>query len=873
MKNLTPMMRQYFDIKEKYKDCILFFRLGDFYEMFFDDAITASKELQITLTGRDCGEKERAPMCGVPHHAAENYIAKLIQKGYKVAICEQTEDPAEAKGIVKRDVIRVITPGTVLSENMLNEKDNNYIVCLFKDEDSIGLAYTDLSTGELKACEIPGKDSESKIIHELVKIDPKEIILNKMDNDFIKNQIGTFVHIYTEELEDWYFKKDRTKGKILNHFQIASMKGIGLEDRDVATRALGALLIYLSETQKNTVSHLNRLHVYEIDDHMMMDKATLKNLELIETVMDKRVQGSLLGILDKTHTAMGGRKLKQWIKEPLNDMEKIKKRLDSVELFIQEDILRNNLKTYLKEVYDLERLIGKVACKTANARDLLALHASLSVLPDIKESITGLPSLLIDEIDARISNHTPICENIEKAFLEDPPYTIKEGGLIKDGFSEELDELKASIYDGKKWIANLEDDQKQKTGIKSLKVGFNKVFGYYIEVTKSYYDLVPENYIRKQTLVNCERFITSELKEVESKVLNAEAKINELEYKLFIEIRDEIEGFVDSIQQTSEALSELDVLLSYATVSCELGYVKPTVNDSDTIMIKRGRHTVVENLMENGIFVANDTWIDSKDNSFLLITGPNMAGKSTYMRQTALIVLMAQIGCFVPCEEASIGIVDRIFTRIGAFDNLAQGQSTFLVEMSELAYILNTATPKSLIILDEIGRGTSTYDGLSIAWAVVEYLCNDEKKIKTLFATHYHELTTIEGQIKGVKNLSVDVKEDKDDIIFLHKIVEGSANQSYGIQVAKLAGVPTELLENAKNKLSLLENEEKKALNYSSSQPDTKDKAEEQISLFNHEHYALHYSIIEQLRNINLYHTTPMEAMKILEELIKKTGE
>ena len=867
MRNLTPMMRQYFEIKDKYMDCILFFRLGDFYEMFFDDAITASKELQITLTGRDCGEKERAPMCGVPHHSAENYIAKLIHKGFKVAICEQTEDPSVAKGIVKRDVIRVITPGTVLSDNMLNEKENNYIACIYKAEDSIGLAYADLSTGELKACEIIGKEFESKVIDEIVKINPKEIISNKADNSPILSKIKLFTKVFMAEIEDWYFKKDVSTEKIFNHLNIKSMKGIGLEDKESGARALGALLIYLSETHKNTISHLNHLNVYEIDNYMILDKATLRNLELVETVMEKKVEGSLLSVLDKTHTAMGGRKLKQWLKEPLTDVEKIKNRLDAVEILIEEDIIRNNLKAYLKKVYDLERLVGKVACKTANVRDLIALSVSLSVVPDIKENMGGITSLLIYEINQNINDHQNICRIIEEAFTEDPPYTIKEGGIIKEGFNQDLDNLKASIYDGKQWIANLENDQKQSTGIKSLKVGFNKIFGYYIEVTKSYYDLVPENYIRKQTLANCERFITPELKEVESKVLNAEAKINELEYEIFNKIRDNIEKFVSSIQQTSEALSQLDVLLSFAKVSSELNYAKPIINNSDTIMIKRGRHTVVENLMENGIFVANDTWIDSKDNSFLLITGPNMAGKSTYMRQTALIVLMAQIGCFIPAEEASIGVVDRIFTRIGASDNLAQGQSTFLVEMSELAYILNTATNKSLIILDEIGRGTSTYDGLSIAWAVVEYLCSEKKRIKTLFATHYHELTTLEEKINGVKNLSVEVKEDKEDIVFLHKIIEGCANQSYGIQVAKLAGVPQELIENARRKLIVLEDKEKKSLEYKEHVWNTDIKIEEQISLFDSKNYA----IIEKIKEINLLNTTPMDAMRILEELIKET--
>lgn len=862
MERLTPMMKQYLEIKDQYKDCILFFRLGDFYEMFFEDAVVASKELEITLTGRDCGQEERAPMCGVPHHSAENYISKLINKGYKVAICEQTEDAAQAKGIVKREVIRIITPGTVISPTMLSEKDNNYLLSIFADEEGIGLAYTDISTGELKGSEINETDT-SKLLNEIAKIKPSEIIINSfLHYDKMLDEAKHITDAYINEIEDWYFKDDFTLEKVMNHFQIKALKGLGLDEKPYTVKALGALLGYLTETQKNTLTHLSKIDIYDINNHMSLDKATLKNLELIETVFEKRVQGSLLGVLDKTSTAMGGRKLKQWIKEPLNTLKPIQLRLDAVDALQNNGLIRNNIKESLKKVYDLERLCGRIACGTANARDLIALKNSIASLPDIKADLSVLQSELLHKLNDSIDPLYDILEMILKSIEEEPPYTIKEGGLIKAGYHSELDDLKSSIYDGQQWIANLENTERSNTGIKSLKVGFNKVFGYYIEVTKSYYHLVPDSYIRKQTLANCERFITPELKEVESKVLNAEAKINQLEYQIFLEIRDTIQQYTESILNTAQAVAELDVLVSLGEVSEKLNYVKPKVNKSDLIKITKGRHPVVELTIKNGMFVSNDTYMDASDSSFLLITGPNMAGKSTYMRQTAMIVLMAQIGCFVPADEAEIGIVDRIFTRIGASDNLSQGQSTFLVEMSELAYILNSATEKSLVILDEIGRGTSTYDGLSIAWAVVEYMCSHLKRIKTLFATHYHELTQLERLIPGVKNLNVDVKEDNDDVIFLHKIIEGCASQSYGIQVAKLAGVPDELLENASLKLLELEN---KSSEVNLSVKNTVQE-EHQLSLFDEQNNKL----INRLKNTDLLNTTPLQALSILEELIKE---
>ncbi len=803
---LTPMMRQYMEIKESYRDCILFFRLGDFYEMFFDDAIVASKAMEVTLTGKSCGEAERAPMCGVPYHAADTYIARLVDKGFKVAICEQTEDPAQAKGIVKREVIQVITPGTVISQTMLNEKENNYLASVYLTENSAGVAYCDISTGEISATEIEGMDFWERLLNELVKIRPREIIGNDvLDAPKTAEEIKAATDAYISVLNEGYFNRDTGRQRILSQFHIGSLTGLGLSDSQNAFYALGALLSYLFETQKQGLSHLSNLNLYDTGKHMSLDKATIKNLELTETLFEKHVQGSLLGVLDKTHTAMGSRKMKQWIREPLNTLEEISARLDAVEALCDDVLTRNNLKEGLKKIYDLERLAGRVACGNANGRDLNALKTSVFVLPEIKSELSDLNSRLLNSLNEEIHPLTEIQELIEKAIVDDPPFTIKEGGLIREGYSQELDDMKHSIRDGQAWIAGLEGTERERTGIKTLKVGFNKVFGYYIEVTKANMELVPENYIRKQTLVNCERYITPELKEVESVVLNAETKINQLEYELFSELRKTVESYIGLIQQTSAAVAALDVLTSFAEVSGKLSYVKPQVYEGDEIRIDKGRHPVIESMIKDGIFVSNDTYLDRDRESMLLITGPNMAGKSTYMRQTALIVLMAQAGCFVPADYAKIGVVDRIYTRIGASDNLAQGQSTFFVEMSELAYILNTATPRSLVILDEIGRGTSTYDGLSIAWAVVEYLCKDKKQVRTLFATHYHELTALEGHIKGLRNLNVDVKEQNGNIVFLHKIVEGSASRSYGIHVAKLAGVPDRLLEAAEEKLRELE--------------------------------------------------------------------
>lgn len=883
---LSPMMEQYMKIKDEYKDCILFFRLGDFYEMFYDDAITSSRELELTLTGKNCGQEERAPMCGVPFHSADTYIARLVEKGYKVAICEQVEDPATAKGIVKREVIQIVTPGTVTSQTMLKEKENNYLASIYWEAGHVGIAYCDISTGELYTTEENCNNEYETIINELAKINAREIIVNEPFADaYGKEEFAAVTGGYICVQKDSYYTEKSAVTAIKAQFNTLSLNSLGIDGRDYCILSLGALLLYLLEIQKHSLAQLTNCQFYELGKHMSLDKATLRNLEITETLYDKRVQGSLLGVLDKTHTAMGSRKLKQWLREPLNNSEEINARLDGVEELVNEIILSNNIKEALKQIYDFERLAGRVASGNANGKDLIALRNSLFVLPEIKENLAYSEATILKDLKEEIADLKDIYDLIETAIVDDPPFTIKEGELIKEGYSKELDDLKFSIKDAKQWIANLENTERERTGIKKLKVGFNRVFGYYLEVTRSNYDDVPDNYIRKQTLANCERFITPELKDMESIVLNAEGKINQLEYELFSEIRNIIQGHIKSIQMTSQAVAKLDVLCAFADVSNKYGYVRPIMDDSFQLQIEKGRHPVIEQTTENGLFVSNDTYINNSDTSMLLITGPNMSGKSTYMRQTALIVLMAQAGCFVPCHRARIGVVDRIFTRIGASDNLAQGQSTFYVEMSELAYILNCSADRSLIILDEIGRGTSTYDGLSIAWAAVEYLCNAKTHIRTLFATHYHELTVLEKEIPGVKNLNVDVAEENGNIVFLHKIVPGSASRSYGIHVAKIAGVPRILLENAENKLAELEGMGVATTDYArdkgmqGSMLDSSDfeaskgsknlrtsKAAEdsgQLSFF----APGPNPIVERLRSLNLMEITPSQAIKVLEEL------
>ncbi len=895
---LSPMMQQYTEIKEQYKDCILFFRLGDFYEMFFDDAKLAAKELELTLTGKNCGQEERAPMCGVPFHAAESYIAKLVEKGYKVAICEQTEDPAQAKGIVKREVIKVVTPGTLTSQTMLSEKENNYLAAVYADSELMSVAYCDISTGQLYLTEYNGVDLYDVIVNELVKIKASEIIVSQtFSEEYPIEEIKNITGAYINTLSDAYFSEKSCTELIKAQFNCISLTGLGLDSRPHAVLALGSLLNYLLETQKQTLKHLTRIEMYEIGTHMALDKATIRNLEITETLYEKKIQGSLLGILDKTHTAMGSRKMRRWLREPLNNAAEINARLDGVEELYNDLLVRNNIKENLKQIYDFERLAGRIACGNANGKDLIALRNSIAVLPELKSELSAMNSAILHRINDSISELDEVMNLIDRAICEEPPFTVKDGGLIKEGYSQELDNLKFSIKDGKAWISGLEATERERTGIKNLKVGYNRVFGYYLEVTKSYYELIPDNYIRKQTLANAERFITPELKEMENLVLNAETKINQTEYELFTEIRSFIEKYIPEIQLSSDAVAELDVLTSFAHVSDRLGYIKPVVDESLTLEIVKGRHPVIEQTVSDGLFVSNDTYLNDKDESMLLITGPNMAGKSTYMRQTALIVLMAQAGCFVPCERAHIGVCDRIFTRIGASDNLAQGQSTFFVEMSELSYILNNAKERSLIILDEIGRGTSTYDGLSIAWAAVEYLCSENTHIRTLFATHYHELTALEDERYGVKNLNVDVAEENGNIVFLHKIVEGSASRSYGIHVAKLAGIPKALLERAESKLSELENDvistnttersgrqiydslqlgentnadstesgsgNKNARSSKSSESSGGKVTEEQLSMFS---FAPN-PVIAKLRELDLMEITPSKAFAVLEEL------
>lgn len=886
--SLSPMMQQYLDIKEQHKDSILFFRLGDFYEMFFDDAKIVSKELELVLTGKSCGLEERAPMCGVPFHSCDTYIARLIEKGYKVAICEQVEDPKECKGLVKREVVQIITPGTLTKQSMLDERENNYLASIFMSSNCIALAYCDVSTGEFFCTDFSKAGGIQTVTNEIVRLNAKELILTKECYDELQmDEIIHLVNPYVNILDDSFFSEDSAKNVILKQLNLTSLMGIGLGDKPEAISAAGSLLMYIFETQKQSLTHINKILTYQVGSFMALDKATIRNLELTETLYDKKVKGSLLGILDKTHTAMGSRKIRQWIREPLNRVSEINRRLDGVEQLYNDVLLRNNLKTALKEIYDLERLVGRISFGSANGKDLIALKYSLASIPEIKGDLCVFNSGILFDLNKRISDFLDIHDLIENSIKEDA-VGIKEGNVIKDGFNDELDDLKLSIKDAKEWIANLEGAERERTGIKNLKVGFNKVFGYYIEITKSNYNLTPDNYIRKQTLVNCERFITPELKEMESLVFNAESKINQLEYTIFTEIRKRIQQEIPLIQETAIAIAELDALISFADVSAKLGYIKPIVNDQDEIYIKGGKHPVIEQTISDGMFVSNDAYTNCSDTSMLLITGPNMAGKSTYMRQNALIVLMAQAGCFVPCEYAKIGVVDRIFTRIGASDNLSQGQSTFFVEMSELAYILNCSTDKSLIILDEIGRGTSTYDGLSIAWAVVEYLCSSKKRCRTFFATHYHELTALEGQMAGCKNLNVDVAEENGNVLFLHKIVEGSASRSYGIHVAKLAGVPTRILKDAESKLQELENNGQRLSldafdiginkNISQSNGDSSsigqngdmqnclcdDNVEEsQLSFFS----LMKNPIVERLKALDLMEIRPSEAVALLEEL------
>ncbi len=861
MAQLTPMMQQYFEIKNQHKDKILFFRLGDFYEMFFDDALTASKELEITLTGRDCGQEERAPMCGIPYHAAENYIARLIEKNYKVAICEQVEDPALAKGIVRREVIRVITPGTVLESSMLDERNNNYLLSLCSDNKQISMAYLDISTGEFFCTYADSSDSPS-IISELNRINPSEIIANTELHDI------TAAYPTTSVLDKRFFDHEDCVRRLRRQFGVSSLEGLGIETESLQ-RCTGALLLYLDDIQKISLDNINFIKSYSISNFMVLDQSTRRNLELSETIRGKTQKGALLSVIDKTSTAMGGRKLKSWLEKPLLSTTEINARLDAVDELYDDFLKREEIKEYLKSMYDIERLASRIALGSANAKDLIAFRNSVRNLPYIKALLSGCTSTQLKDIHERLDNLEDLYLIIDKSINEEPPFLLREGNLIKDGYLPELDEIRSASVNGKQWIAELEQQEKEKTGIKSLKIGFNKVFGYYIDITKSNLSSVPDYFIRKQTLSNSERYITPELKRLEDMVLGAEEKLIELEYQTFIGIRNEIAVHIKRIQQTAAFLSDLDCFCSLAEVSQKYNYTRPVVNNSDALIIENGRHPVVEAQNTELKFVPNDTLLDNDDNRLLIITGPNMAGKSTYMRQVALITLMAQIGCFVPASKAEIGVVDRIFTRVGASDDLASGQSTFMVEMSELANIINNATAKSLVILDEIGRGTSTFDGLSIAWSVVEYI-SDKGKLgsKTLFATHYHELTELEDKLEGVKNYCVMVEEKGKDIIFLRKIARGGANGSYGIHVARLAGIPEPVLERSAEILSILEQSEKNNQTdiYVRRRRKRPLLSDNEPNLFN----FISFSLADELRALDVANMTPVQALNKLLELQEK---
>ena len=869
MAAFTPMMQQYLDIKNQYKDCIMFYRVGDFYEMFFDDALTASKALEITLTGKDCGQEERAPMCGVPYHAYEVYANRLIEQGYKVAICEQVEDPKQAKGLVKRDVIQIITPGTNLSTQNLKEGQNNYIMSIYAFDNAYGIAVADITTGEARTCQVT---SQEKCKDEINKYQPSEIICNETllcqdwDWDYYRERL----HITISAIDDWHFNEEQAANCLLKHFKVQSLEALGLKDRSLTVIASGALMEYLIETQKSSLDHMNRLELYAVDDYMILDSSTRRNLELTETLRDKEKRGSLLWVLDKTMTAMGARLLRTNIEQPLIRKDRIEERLDAIEQLNREAINREELREYLNPIYDLERLMTRISLKTANPRDLISFKTSLSYLPYIRQLLAGYPSGLLHQIYEDLDGLEDIHQLLEDSIIEDPPLQIKEGGIIKDGYLEHIDELKHAKTDGKQWLAELETKEREASGIKNLKIKYNKVFGYYFDVTNSYKELVPEHFIRKQTLANSERYTTEELDKLADTILGSEDKLCALEYETFCDIREKISGEIKRVQRTAHAVAMLDVMASLAYVTEQNHYIRPVMNEEGRLKIQGGRHPVVEKMIPNDLFIRNDTELDINENRIAIITGPNMAGKSTYMRQTALIVLLAQMGCYVPADQADIGIVDRIFTRVGASDDLASGQSTFMVEMSEVANILRNATVNSLLILDEIGRGTSTYDGLSIAWSVVEYISNFHRLgAKTLFATHYHELTELEGQLPGVHNYCIAVKEQGDDIVFLRKIMRGGADRSYGIQVAKLAGLPQDVIERANEILSELLDEHDlagKGKKVTVAKPKKKEEPK-QLSFFAN---PMEQEVVAEIQSLDLSNMTPMKALVYLSELQEK---
>ncbi|WP_196801574.1 DNA mismatch repair protein MutS [Pseudobutyrivibrio ruminis] len=863
------MMQEYLKTKAEYEDCILFYRLGDFYEMFFEDAKTASKELELTLTGKSCGMEERAPMCGVPFHAADTYINRLVARGYKVAICEQVEDPKEAKGLVKREVIRVVTPGTNIDQLALEEGSNNYIMSLVYNKGVFGIATCDVSTADFFLTQV---DNTRSFTDELFRFNPAEIIYHKSlyESGIDITDIAEKLECALSQLDESYFDDTLSTRELLNHFKAHSLEGLGLIDFPVGKVAAGSLLIYLKETQKSELTHLTHITPYTDGKFMLIDSSTRRNLELTETMRDKSKRGSLLWVLDKTKTAMGARQLKSFIEQPLVSVDEIIRRQDAIEEINKSLIDREELREYLSSVYDLERLITKITYQSANPRDLIAFKQSIGMLSPIKALLNGFSCHLINDLNSNIDDLKDLYVLIDSAIAEEPPISSRDGDIIKTGYNEEVDRLRAAKIDGKKWLADLEAKERDKTGIKNLKIKFNKVFGFYLEVTNSYKDLVPDYYVRKQTLANAERYYTPELKELEDSILGAEDRLNTIEYEFFKTVRDTIAAEVDRIQISAKAIAVLDAIISLAVVSEKNHYVKPVINNRGVIDIKEGRHPVVEQMINADQFIANDCYLDLDSNTIAIITGPNMAGKSTYMRQVALIVLMAQIGSFVPAEEATIGVVDRIFTRVGASDDLSTGQSTFMVEMNEVANILHNATSKSLLILDEIGRGTSTYDGLSIAWAVVEHIAYNIGA-KSLFATHYHELTELEGQLKGVHNYCIAVQELGEDIIFLRKIIPGGADQSYGIQVARLAGLPEEVLSRARTIVNSLNENDIAAV---SDKIAMQEKMEEKLqSLSGISISESDATIISDLKNLDVTKITPLEAMNLLYEFHNRVNE
>ena len=878
MAELTPMMQKYMETKEQYRDCILFYRLGDFYEMFFEDAVVASRELEIALTGKSCGLEERAPMCGIPYHAVEGYLTKLVSRGYKVAICEQVEDPKLAKGLVKREVIRVVTPGTNLNVQSLEASKNNYLMCIAYTSDGIGISAADVTTGDYYVTEV---EDLRKLNDELMKYEPSEIICNEafLVSGFDVADLKARLHISVNALESHMFDDDGCRRILMKHFKVNTLIGLGIEEFPTGILAAGALLQYLYDTQKTDLEHFTHIYPYLTSKYMLLDSSTRRNLELTETLREKQKRGSLLWVLDKTKTAMGARLLRSCIEQPLIEKEEMEKRLDAIQELNQDSISRDEIREYLNPIYDLERLLSKVTYKTANPRDLIAFRNSLQMLPPIKTVLSAFQKEELTKIREQIDGLEDIYRLIEEAIIDEPPLSIREGGMIKDGFDETIDRLRSAKHDGKQWLAQLEEEDRERTGIKNLKIKYNKVFGYYFEVTNSYKDLVPEDYIRKQTLANAERYTTPRLKELEDTILNAEDKLQTLEYDVFCKIRDTIAQELVRIQNTAKEVAKLDVYASLSLVSERNHYVRPKLNEKGVIDIKDGRHPVVEQMITNDMFIANDTYLDNGSHCISVITGPNMAGKSTYMRQTALIVLMAQIGCFVPARSANIGIVDRIFTRVGASDDLASGQSTFMVEMNEVANILRNATSKSLLILDEIGRGTSTFDGLSIAWAVIEHISN--RKLlgaKTLFATHYHELTELEGKMNNVNNYCIAVKECGDDIVFLRKIVKGGADKSYGIQVAKLAGVPDMVIDRAKEIVEQLSDNDitekvqsiaidNKGEGKVKKQPKYDEVDLAQMSLFD---TVTDEDVLKELMEIEVTTLTPLDALNTLYRLQNK---